>query len=581
MFASGFGALALDKFYIAREISRPSRLEDKKKLSSELAGQQVIILREGTSRSRGQDALKANIMAAKIIAESVRSSLGPKGMDKMLVDGFGDVTITNDGATILDEMEVQHPAAKMLVEVAKTQDDEVGDGTTTVVVVAGELLKKAEELVDQNIHPTVIVDGYRIASARALEILDEIAIKVDSNDKATLRRIAEVSLASKILADQKETMSELAVNAILQVAEKTPQGWKVDIDDVKVEKKPGEALADTSLIKGIVLDKEVVHPGMPKRVENAKIALVDAPLEVEKTEFDAKINIENPEQMKAFLDEEEKMLKEMTDKISNSGANVLLCEKGIDDVAQHYLAKKGILAVRRVKQSDMEKLVKATGGKVVSNVNDLRPEDLGFAKLVEERKVADDKMTFVEGSKNPKAVTILVRGGSERLVDEAERAIHDALCVVRDVVLDPRVVAGGGAPEAEVARRLREHAQKLSGKEQLAVIAFGEALETLPTALAENAGLDPIDILVQLRAAHEKGQLWAGVDVNESKVADLKERGVLEPLGVKVQVIKSAAEAAGMILKIDDVIAAAKSGPGGQGGPKGKDEGDDEGSSDY
>jgi archaeal chaperonin len=550
-------------------------------LSAELAGQQIIILKEGTSRSRGQDALKANIMAAKIIAESVRSSLGPKGMDKMLVDGFGDVTITNDGATILDEMEVQHPAAKMMVEVAKTQDDEVGDGTTTSVVVAGELLKKAEELIDQGIHPTVIVDGYREASNRALEVLNQIAIKIEPNDRAMLRKVAEVSLASKILAEDKEAMAELAVNAILQVAEKTPDGYKVDIDDVKVEKKPGESLTDTALIKGIVLDKEIVHPGMPKRVEDAKIALVDAPLEVEKTEFDAKINIENPEQMKAFLDEEEKMLKDMTDKISNSGANVLLCEKGIDDVAQHYLAKKGILAVRRVKQSDMEKLVKATGGKVVSNVDDLRPEDLGFAKLVEERKVADDKMTFVEGSKNPKAVTILVRGGSERLVDEAERAIHDALCVVRDVVLDPRVVGGGGAPEAEVARRLREHAQKLSGKEQLAVIAFGEALETLPTALAENAGLDPIDILVQLRVAHEKGQLWAGVDVNESKVADLKENGIIEPLGVKVQVIKSASEAAGMILKIDDVIAAAKSSPGGQGGPKGKDEGDDEGSSDY
>ncbi len=550
-------------------------------MSSELAGQQVIILREGTSRSRGQDALKANIMAAKIIAESVRSSLGPKGMDKMLVDGFGDVTITNDGATILDEMEVQHPAAKMMVEVAKTQDDEVGDGTTTSVVVAGELLKKAEELIDQGIHPTVIVDGYRQASIRALEVLDQIAIKIDPIDKAMLRRVAEVSLASKILAEDKEAMAELAVNAILQVAEKTPDGYKVDIDDVKVEKKPGESLTDTTLIKGIVLDKEIVHPGMPKRVEDAKIALVDAPLEVEKTEFDAKINIENPEQMKSFLDEEEKMLKDMTDKVANSGANVLLCEKGIDDVAQHYLAKKGILAVRRVKQSDMEKLVKATGGKVVSNVNDLRAEDLGFAKLVEERKVADDKMTFVEGSKNPKAVTILVRGGGERIVDEAERAIHDALCVVRDVVLDPRVVGGGGAPEAEVARRLREHAQKLSGKEQLAVIAFGEALETLPTALAENAGMDPIDILVQLRVAHEKGQLWAGVDVNESKVADLKERGILEPVGVKIQVIKSAAEAAGMILKIDDVIAAAKSSAGGAGGPKGKDEGDDEGSSDY
>lgn len=501
-------------------------------------------------------------------------------MDKMLVDGFGDVTITNDGATILDEMEVQHPAAKMMVEVAKTQDDEVGDGTTTSVVVAGELLKKAEELIDQNVHPTVIVDGYRAASTRALEILDQIAIKVDPSDKNMLRKVAEVSLASKILAEYKTPMADLAVNAILQIAEKTVDGYNVDIDDVKVEKKPGEALTDTVLVKGIVLDKEVVHPGMPKRIEDAKIALVDAPLEVEKTEFDAKINIENPEQMKAFLDEEEKMLKSMVEKISKAGANVLLCEKGIDDVAQHYLAKEGILAVRRVKQSDMEKLVKATGGKVASNLDDLRAGDLGKAQLVEERKIADDKMVFVEGCKNPKAVTVLVRGGSERLVDEAERSIHDALCVVRDVVRDPRVVGGGGAPEAEIARRLRDYAQKLSGKEQLAVLAFAEALESVPMALAENAGLDPIDIMVQLRAAHEKGQLWAGVDVFDGKIADLREKGVLEPHGVKMQVIKSAAEAAGMILKIDDVIAAAKSKED-RGPPKGKEEGGEEGASEF
>ena len=549
-------------------------------MSAELAGQSVIILREGTSRNRGREALKANIMAAKIIAESVKTSLGPKGMDKMLVDGFGDVTITNDGATILDEMEVQHPAAKMMVEVAKTQDDEVGDGTTTSVVVAGELLKKAEELIDQNVHPTVIVDGYRAASNKALEILDEIAVKVEPSDRNTLRRVAEVSLASKILAEYKDTMADLAVNAILQVAEKTQEGYKVDIDDIKVEKKPGEALSDTVLVKGIILDKEVVHPGMPKRIEEAKIALVDAPLEVEKTEFDAKINIENPEQMKAFLDEEEKMLKSMVEKISKAGANVLLCEKGIDDVAQHYLAKEGILAVRRVKQSDVEKLVKATGGRVVSNLDDLKASDLGYAQLVEERKVADDKMVFVEGCKNPKAVTILVRGGSERLVDEAERSIHDALCVVRDVVRDPRVVGGGGAPEAEIARRLREYAQKLSGKEQLAVLAFAEALESVPMALAENAGLDSIDIMVQMRASHEKGQLWAGVDVFDGKIADLKEKGVLEPHGVKMQVIKSAAEAAGMILKIDDVIAAAKSRED-KGPPKGKEEGGEEGSSEF
>ena len=546
-------------------------------MSAEFGGQPIIILREGTSRNRGREAQKANITAAKVIAESVKSSLGPKGMDKMLVDGFGDVTITNDGATILEEMEVQHPAAKMMVEVSKTQDDEVGDGTTTSVVVAGELLKNAEDLIDQNVHPTIIVDGYKAAANKALEILDQIAVKTDPLDKAILRKVAEVSLASKILAEYKETMADLAVNAILQVAEKTADGYKVDIDDVKVEKKPGESLSDTVLIKGIVLDKEVVHPGMPKRIEDARIALVDVPLEVEKTEFEAKINIENPEQMKAFLDEEEKMLKTMVEKVAKTEANVLLCEKGIDDVSQHYLAKEGILAVRRVKQSDMEKLVKATGGRVVSNLDDLKASDLGHAQLVEEKKIADDKMVFVEGCKNPKAVTILVRGGSERLVDEAERSIHDALCVVRDVVRDPRVVGGGGAPEAEIARRLRDYAQKLSGKEQLAVLAFAEALEVLPMALAENAGLDPIDIMVQLRAAHEKGQLWAGVDVYDGKVADLKEKGILEPHGVKMQVIKSAAEAACMILKIDDVIAAAKTRED-KGPPKGKDEGGEDAS---
>jgi archaeal chaperonin len=548
--------------------------------AAEIAGQPVIILKEGTSRNRGRDAQRGNILAAKIIAETVRTSLGPRGMDKMLVDSFGDVTITNDGATILDEMEVQHPAAKMMVEVAKTQDDEVGDGTTTSVVVAGELLKQAEELIDKDVHPTIIVDGYRQASTRALEILQEIALKVDPSDKQILRRVAEVSLASKLLAEHKESMAELAVNAVLQVAEKTPEGYNVDIDDIKVEKKPGESLTDTELIKGIVLDKEVVHPGMPKRVEEAKIALVDLPLEVEKTEFDAKINIENPDQMKAFLDEEENMLKSMVDKIADRGANVLLCEKGIDDVAQHYLAKDGILAVRRVKQSDIEKLVKATGAKVVSNLDDLKSSDLGYAKIVEEKKVADDKMVFIEGCKNPKAVTILVRGGSERIVDEAERSLHDALCVVRDVIREPLVVAGGGAPEAEMARRLRDYSQKLSGKEQLAVIAFADALETVPMALAENAGLEPIDIMVQLRAAHEKGQTWAGVDVQDGKASNLQEKGIMEPLSVKAQVIKSATEAAGMILKIDDVIAAAKSKESkGPAGPK--DEGEGEGAGEF
>ncbi len=524
----------------------------------ELAGTPILILKEGTTRSRGREAQHANITAARIIAETVKSSLGPKGMDKMLVDSFGDVTITNDGATILDEIDVQHPAAKMMVEVAKTQDDEVGDGTTTAVVLAGELLTKAEELIDKDVHPTVIVDGYRAASEEALKALEEIAIKVEPSDKEFLKKVAKVAVASKLLSEYKDYIADLTVDAILQVAEKTLEGYKVDIDDVKVEKKAGESLMDTKLVKGVVLDKEVVHPGMPKRIENAKIALLNCPLEIEKTEMDAKINIETPEQMDAFLKEEERMLQEMVEKIAKAGADVVICQKGIDDMAQHFLAKKGILAVRRAKESDMEKLAKATGGKIITNLDDLTPNDLGFAKLVEERKVADDKMTFVEGCKNPKSVTILVRGGAERIVNEAERAIHDALCVVRDVVRDPRVVAGGGAPEAEVARRLRQYAEKLAGKEQLAVLAFAEALESIPMTLAENAGLDPIDIITELRAKHDKGEKWAGVDVFSGKVADMSKLDVYEPLAVKMQVIKSASEAATMILRIDDVIAASK-----------------------
>ncbi|MEM3553249.1 MAG: thermosome subunit beta [Candidatus Bathyarchaeia archaeon] len=523
-----------------------------------LAGQPILILKEGTSRKKGKDAQKANITAARIIAETVKTTLGPRGMDKMLVDSLGDVTITNDGATILDEIDVQHPAAKMMVEVAKTQDDEVGDGTTTAVVLAGELLTKAEELIDKDVHPTVIVDGYRVAAEKALKSLEEIAIKVDPVDKEVLKKIAKVAVASKLLSEYKDYIADLTVDAILQVAEKTPEGYKVDIDDVKVEKKAGESLIDTKLVRGIVLDKEVVHPGMPKRVENAKIALLNCPLEIEKTEMDAKINIETPEQMDAFLKEEERMLQEMVEKIAKAGANVVICQKGIDDMAQHFLAKKGILAVRRAKESDMEKLAKATGGKIITNLDDLTPNDLGFAKLVEERKVADDKMTFVEGCKNPKSVTILVRGGAERIVNEAERAIHDALCVVRDVVRDPRIVAGGGAPEAEVARRLRQYAEKLAGKEQLAVLAFAEALESIPMTLAENAGLDPIDIITELRAKHDKGEKWAGIDVFSGKVADMSKFDIYEPLAVKMQVIKSASEAATMILRIDDVIAASK-----------------------
>ncbi|RLI41963.1 thermosome subunit [Candidatus Bathyarchaeota archaeon] len=531
----------------------------------------VLVLKEGSSRSRGREAQHTNIMAAKIVAETVKSALGPKGMDKMLVDSFGDVTITSDGRTILDEMDIQHPAAKMMVEVAKTQDNEAGDGTTTAVVVSGELLSKAEELIGKNVHPTIIIDGYKKASERALELLEKIAIPVDLNSQEYIKKAAMTCMASKLVAEHREYLADLAVKSILQVAEKTDGKYKVDVDNVKVEKKPGESLTDTKLINGIVLDKEVVHSGMPKRVENAKIALLDCPLEIEKTEFDAKIHIERPEEMEAFLKQEESMLREMVDKLVAVGANVVLCQKGIDDMAQHFLARKGILAVRRIKKSDMEKLAKATGGKVVTNLEDMSPGDLGYASLVEERKIGDDKMTFVEGCKHPHAVTILIRGGTERIVDEAERSLHDALCVVRDIVEEPKVLAGGGAPELEISRELKKYAETLPGREQLAVKSFAEALEAVPVTLAENAGLDPIDIISELRARHEKGEIWAGIEVHSGKVQPMDNAGVFEPLAVKKQIIKSATEAASMILKIDDVIAAGKmkappTPPGGAGG---------------
>ncbi|MEM3458112.1 MAG: thermosome subunit beta [Candidatus Bathyarchaeia archaeon] len=525
---------------------------------AQAGGVPVLVLREGSSRSRGKEAQHTNIMAAKIVAETVKSALGPKGMDKMLVDSFGDVTITSDGRTILDEMDIQHPAAKMMVEVAKTQDNEAGDGTTTAVILAGELLGKAEELIGKNIHPTIIIDGYKKASEKALEILEKIAIPAESNTQEYLKKAAMTSMASKLVAEHREYLADLAVKAILAVAEKENGKYKADVDDVKVEKKPGESLKDTKLIQGIVLDKEVVHSGMPKRVEKAKIALLDTPLEIEKTEFDAKINIESPEQMEAFLKQEEEMLRDMVEKIAAIGANVVLCEKGIDDMAQHFLARKGILTVRRIKKSDMEKLAKATGGKIITNMDDMSAEDLGYANLVEERKIGDDKMTFVEGCKHPRAVTILIRGGTERIVDEAERSLHDALCVVRDVVEEPKIVAGGGAPELEVSRMLKKYAETLPGREQLAVKSFAEALEAIPITLTENAGLDPIDILSELRAKHEKGEKWNGIEVHSGKVQDMTEAGVFEPLSVKKQIIKSATEAASMILKIDDVIAAGK-----------------------
>lgn len=517
----------------------------------------VLILKEGTGRTTGREAQRNNITAAKIIAEIVKTTLGPKGMDKMLVNSFGDVTITNDGATILKEIDVQHPAAKMLVEVAKAQDNEVGDGTTTAAVLAGELLSKAEELLGQNIHPTIITEGYRKAAEKAREVLEKMALPVSINDEQLLIDVAMTAMGSKGVAGAREHFAKLAVEAVKQVVEEKDGKLKADIDLIKVLKKHGKSLEETELVRGMVIDKEVAHPQMPKIVHSAKIALLNAKLEIEKTEFDAKINIESPEQMKLFLEEEERMLREMVDKIAEVGANVVFCEKGIDDLALHFLAKRGILAVKNVSSSDMEKLARATGGKIVANVKDLSPELLGEAKIVEEVKIGEDKLVYVKECKNPKAVTIVIRGGTEHVVDEAERSLHDALCVVRNAIEDGKIVPGGGAPEAEAARQLRGYAAQIGGREQLAIEAFAEAVESIPLTLAENAGLDPVDIMVELRAAHEKADGYAmGVDVFTGKIRNMLELKVVEPLRVKLQVIKSATEAACMILKIDDVIAA-------------------------
>ncbi|MEM4635833.1 MAG: thermosome subunit beta [Candidatus Nitrosocaldus sp.] len=518
----------------------------------------VLILKEGAKETRGREAQRNNITAAKLVAEIVKTSLGPRGMDKMLVDTLGDVTITNDGATILKEMDVQHPAAKMMVEISKATDNEVGDGTTSVVVLAGALLERAEELINKDVHPTIIVDGYNMALEKALQVLDDVSIKVEPLDKRTLRKIALTTLASKLVAEESGYLADLVIDAVLTVAEKKDSKYRVDIDNIKVEKKAGESLHDTQLIRGIVLDKEVVHGGMPKRVEKAKIALINAPLEIEKTEISAEINISTPEQMKLFLEEENRMLKSMVDKIVATGANVVICQKGIDDMAQHYLAKAGVLAVRRVKESDMYKLAKATGARVVTNIEELTSSDLGYADLVEERKVETDKWVFIEGCKDPRAVTILIRGGSQRVVDEADRSIHDAIMVVKDVVENPAIVAGGGSIEAYIAKELRSWANTLSGREQLAAIKFAEALEVIPLTLAENAGMDPIDTMTELRSKQNKGSKWTGVDVKNTQVADMYKLEVLEPAVVKSQIMKAATEAAIMILRIDDVIAAAK-----------------------
>ena len=527
----------------------------------------IIILKEGTGRSTGKDAQRNNIMAARVVAETVSSSLGPRGMDKMLVSGIGDVVITNDGATIMKELDVQHPAAKMLVEVAKTQDNEVGDGTTTAVVLAGQLLSKAEKLLDLDVHPTVIVDGYKKAADRATEFLSKIALTVDPKDGVRLRQVAATSMSTKDISAEKEFFAKLAVKAVEQIKEERDGKIKADIDLIKIVKKHGKSVEETELVEGIVIDKEVSHSQMPKQIRSAKIALINQKLEIEKTEFDAKINIESPEQMHTFLDEEERMLKEMVDQIAKSGANVVMCEKGIDDIALHFLAKRGILTVKNLSSGDMEKLAKASGGKILASTKDLSPEALGEAKLVEEMKIGDDKLIYVRECKDPRAVTIVLRGGSEHVVDEAERSLHDGLCVVRNAVEDGKIVAGGGASEEEAAKELKTYAKTVGGREQLGIEAFAEALESIPMALAANAGLDPIDIMVELRAKHESPEnMWMGVDSVAGRVEDMLKQNVVEPLRTKQQVIRSATEAACMILRIDDVVSskgAREAGPPG------------------
>ena len=525
-------------------------------MSQQLGGQQILILKEGSTRTRGRDAQGMNITAAKAVASAVRTTLGPKGMDKMLVDTIGDVVITNDGVTILKEMDIEHPAAKMMVEVAKTQDDEVGDGTTTAVVIAGELLKKAEDLLEQDVHPTVIAHGYRMAAEKAQEFLKDIAFDIKVTDKALLKNIAGTAMTGKGAEASKDKLCDLVVRAVTMV---TDDDGTVDIENIKVEKKTGGSIEDSEIVEGVLIDKERVHPTMPRKVTNAKILLLNAAVEFKKTEVDAEINITSPDQLQAFLDEEERMVKGIVDKIVKSGANVLFCQKGIDDIAQHYLAKAGLFATRRVKKSDMEKLARATGASLVSSIDAIGKEELGKAGLVEERKVGGEEMTFVEQCKNPKAVSIIVKGGTEHVVDELERAIHDALRVVGVVVEDKKVVAGGGAPETELSLRLREYGATVGGRAQLAIEAFASALEIIPRTLAENAGLDPIDMLVEIRAAHEKGKKTFGLNVFEGKAVDMKAAGVVEPLRVKTQAISSAAEAAIMILRIDDVIASSKS----------------------
>jgi len=528
----------------------------------------VLVLKESALQQKGKDAQKNNITAAKLVAELVKTSLGPRGLDKMLVDSLGDVTITNDGATILKEIDAQHPAAKMMVEVSKTIDTEVGDGTTSSVVIAGSMLEKAEKLLEKNIHSTVIIDGYQNAAAKALELLKGLAKKIQADDHESLTKIAKTSMQSKLISEDSVGLSKLVVDSILKIARKDGENYSVDLDNLKVEKKSGGSIDDTTLIKGIVLDKEIVHSGMPTKIEKAKIALVNTALEVEKTEMSAEIRISDPTQMQMFLEEENRMLKDMVEKLHQVGANVLICQKGIDDIAQHFLSKHGILAVRRVKESDMTKLTKATGGRITTNLDDITANDLGSADIVKQKKVESDKWVFIEGCRDPHSVTVLIRGGSQRVVDEVDRSIHDALMVVKDVIETPFIVAGGGSPEAYLSSQLKEWADTFDGREQLAIKQYAESLESIPLTIAENAGMDPIDTIISLRAKQANGKKSIGINAKEGKIGDMYSLDIVEPLVVKEQIIKSATETACMILRIDDVISISGGGAG-PGGPMG------------
>lgn len=538
----------------------------------------IVILKEGTKRDKGKDAQFNNIAAARTISDAVRSSLGPRGMDKMLVDSMGDVVITNDGVTILKEIDVQHPAAKMLVEVAKTQDQEVGDGTTTSVILAGELLKKAVDMVDANVHPTIIASGYRLANAEAQKILIDISKKVSYDDDKLLKQIAEVSMNSKQVNASKDFFSDLVVDAVKTIAEKTKDGYTVDLNNIQTVKKTGSSMDETELVKGLIIDKEPVHSAMPKSIKNPKIALIDAAFEVKKTEIDAKIQITDPSKLNDFLIEEENMLRRMVEKVKEVGANVVFCQKGIDDLAQHFLAKEGIYAARRVKKSDMEKLAASTGANIINKISELDKSDLGAAGLVEVKKVGDNDMTYVSDLKDAKSVTILIRGGTKHVVDEIERSLIDAWSVVKVAIEDGMMVTGGGSTAVEIAMQLRSYAQSVGGREQIAIDAFASAMESIPTTLAENAGLDPIDILIEMRKQHKAGNKYAGLNPFSGKVEDMFALNVIEPYRIGKQAINSATDAAVMILRIDDVIASrsmpAPAGPPGAAGSMPKMEDD-------